>query len=120
MSVKGFLNAFVVAATLSMSPGNASAEAICKTITGYGQDTQLHRAADYARYELRRIAWSQFGVRPARSYRRLPTGMINYRFSCHESRKSGQTIHHCRASGTLCTAQGLGRQPMEPLLPRRL
>ena len=117
MTGKRMSGLLLVLLALAVQPGHALAEAYCKRLTGYGQGTDIVTAADGARGELRRLAYAQFGARPIRHNR--IEGMINRRFACHESRRGGQIVHHCRVSGTFCRAQGLRRVETDPLMPRR-
>jgi len=100
------LPAFVLAIAIGMGNGATNAHAACSTMTGYGQSTNNLTAADQARNSLAGQARSRFGF--SGSFGRLRSKLINYQFACHTSRNSGQTIHHCRASGAMCSSAELG------------
>ena len=100
------LPALVLAGALAMGHGVTAAQAACSTMIGYGQAPVRLTAADQARNSLWHQARSRFGA--TGSYGRVVSKMLNYQSTCHTSRKSGQTIYHCRASGALCSSDDLG------------
>jgi hypothetical protein len=106
MSSASKLRALALAITIGLGHGVPHAHAGCSTMTGYGQSPVKLTAADQARSDLLRQARSRFGFYG--SFGRLRSTLINYQFACHTSRNSGQTVHHCRASGALCSSAGLG------------
>ena len=100
------LPALILAITLGLGHAVTTAHAGCSTMTGYGQSTVRLNAADQARNILRQQAISRYGFYG--SFGRLRTKLISYQFACHTSRNRGQTIHHCRASGAMCSSAELG------------
>jgi hypothetical protein len=100
------LPAFGLAMAIGLVQITTTAHAGCSTLTGYGQSPVQLTAADQTRSDLLRQARSRFGF--SGSFGRLRSKLINYQFACHTSRNSGQTIHHCRANGAMCSSAGLG------------